>query len=808
MATEVASLTALLSLDDSGFQRGMQNAENSINNFGDRAGGLRSAISGIGDNFRSAGQSIATFGAQATVAMLPVSVGLGYSINMASNFESAFAGVRKTVDGTEEEFAALEAQIRDMATNRDNPLSGLDNAHVAIAQIVELGGQLGVATEDLDEFAQVVGELDIATDLDAERAALDLARLSNITGMTSDEYDNFGATLVGLGNNFAARESEIMEFTNRIGLAGTQIGLSEDEILGFSTAMAEVGLTAELGGTNFSKFTNDIAVFSARGGRELDRIADIAGVTADEFQQSFEEDAAGALELLLSGLGDLSLSDANQYLDELGFTGGEVQRVIMSLANDTDRLNQILEVASQEWNSASAATEEAQKRNETFAAQMAALRNNLNELAIDVGEALLPTLNNIIAGIFPIIDQISEWTAANPGLTQQIVMLGGAIAVLGPILSVVGLAISGIGVVLGALVSPIGLIIAAVGLLAAAFVTDFGGIRTYFEANILPWFGGLWDSIQEGGIGGAGNYLNDTIVQPLISGFQSLISGGDVWEQAKAFGASVLDAIQYGITAYIEFVTWVWENIGQPIANAITDYIGSGQLWDDLVALGAMFLDALAWGITAYIDIITWVWQNVGKPIADAIFAYIGSGQLYDDLVALGAMFLDAIAFGITSLIDITTWVWNNIGSPIASTIMSYVGSGQLWNDLLTFGGSILDAIAEGIGNIGQWAYDNIVQPIIDQVSSIDIGGMLSGLNPFGGGRADGGPVTGGTPYIVGERGPELFVPNSSGAIIPNEAMGARVRIDSVVINAPTGDGADIARAFEVELNELMRSRG
>tara|TARA_R100000234_G_C4959115_1_gene160961 strand:- start:225 stop:881 length:657 start_codon:yes stop_codon:yes gene_type:complete len=37
-------------------------------------------------------------------------------------------------------------------------------------------------------------------------------------------------------------------------------------------------------------------------------------------------------------------------------------------------------------------------------------------------------------------------------------------------------------------------------------------------------------------------------------------------------------------------------------------------------------------------------------------------------------------------------------------------------------------------------------------------------------GRADGGPVMGGRPYMVGERGPELFVPKSSGTIIPNGA--------------------------------------
>jgi hypothetical protein len=48
-------------------------------------------------------------------------------------------------------------------------------------------------------------------------------------------------------------------------------------------------------------------------------------------------------------------------------------------------------------------------------------------------------------------------------------------------------------------------------------------------------------------------------------------------------------------------------------------------------------------------------------------------------------------------------------------------------------------------------------------------GGFLSGL--FGGFRASGGPVSGGKAYVVGERGPELMVPNMSGTVIPNHAL-------------------------------------
>lgn len=78
-------------------------------------------------------------------------------------------------------------------------------------------------------------------------------------------------------------------------------------------------------------------------------------------------------------------------------------------------------------------------------------------------------------------------------------------------------------------------------------------------------------------------------------------------------------------------------------------------------------------------------------------------------------------------------------------------------------------------------------------------GGSFGGFGtpPFAPPRANGGPVNAGSPYLVGERGPELFVPNASGAIVPNDRMGGGVTINSVV-NA--GPGVDMA-AFSAALD-------
>lgn len=59
-----------------------------------------------------------------------------------------------------------------------------------------------------------------------------------------------------------------------------------------------------------------------------------------------------------------------------------------------------------------------------------------------------------------------------------------------------------------------------------------------------------------------------------------------------------------------------------------------------------------------------------------------------------------------------------------------------------------------------------VTNPILNSVFGL-------GLGTFGGGKADGGPVSGGTPYMVGENGPELMVPRTSGTIVPNHALAA-----------------------------------
>jgi hypothetical protein len=123
----------------------------------------------------------------------------------------------------------------------------------------------------------------------------------------------------------------------------------------------------------------------------------------------------------------------------------------------------------------------------------------------------------------------------------------------------------------------------------------------------------------------------------------------------------------------------------------------------------------------------------------------------------------------------------NNIGRDIGKAF------GNAFEDAIIKGrrfGDVLKSLANDLASL--ILRQSITQPLANAFSSalgnIDFGSMFSGIF-----RADGGPVTGGKPYIVGERGPEWFVPGQSGTVLPNGM-------------SPGGDGGvTINQSFSVD---------
>lgn len=122
----------------------------------------------------------------------------------------------------------------------------------------------------------------------------------------------------------------------------------------------------------------------------------------------------------------------------------------------------------------------------------------------------------------------------------------------------------------------------------------------------------------------------------------------------------------------------------------------------------------------------------------------------------------------------------------------------------------VLDYFANALQNA---VFGSIAQGLTDALGLRNAaGGFFSFL--FGGARAGGGAVAGGTGYLVGERGPELFVPNTSGVIVPNNSLGGGINVtnnNSINTNASPEQAAQFAQqisdATVLRIQDL-RARG
>lgn len=100
------------------------------------------------------------------------------------------------------------------------------------------------------------------------------------------------------------------------------------------------------------------------------------------------------------------------------------------------------------------------------------------------------------------------------------------------------------------------------------------------------------------------------------------------------------------------------------------------------------------------------------------------------------------------------------------------------------------------------------ISGLIDRARGL-AGSVASGLGSYIPGRAMGGDVIAGNQYLVGERGPELFIPNASGSIVPNSAIGGRVELHAHFHGTVFGGNRDqVARELMDTFTQYIRGGG
>ena len=455
-------LQAVIKLKDE-ISKPLKNVKNNMES-------LKKSTAKFNDNLKTVSKTSAQAGTVLTASM---GSAIALCTKNAIEFESAFAGVKKTVEETANtSFADLEKGLKDLSNVMPQSASDL-------ASIAEGAGQLGIETDNILKFTETMAMLGDATNLGSEEAATSFARFANIVGMSQDNFDRLGSTVVALGNNLATTESEITNMAMRLAGAGTQIGLTESQILAFAGALSSVGIEAEAGGTAFSKVMSSIQLAVETGNDSLKDFAKVAGKSTKEFSKAFKNDASKAIMEFLEGLSDTERlgKSTTAILSEMGIEEVRLSDALKRASNATDVFNNALDIGSKAWEDNIALTKEAGERYKTTESQLAIMKNQISNAFGEIGQSFLPILQDItnkvgeVANAFSNLDptlqeNVAKFMLLTAGIGAVLLVIG----LLSPIITGITLVIQALGVVCGVVAAAFAFICTPVGAVMAAMV--------------------------------------------------------------------------------------------------------------------------------------------------------------------------------------------------------------------------------------------------------------------------------------------------------------------------------------------------
>lgn len=409
--------------------------ESRLNKTGDALQRYSDRMGKIGDGMENVGKKLSK---NVSVPILTAGVTAAKS---AVDFEDAFAGVRKTVDATDEEFSQMSKTTLDMSTK-------LATSAEEIAKVEEVAGQLGIAKGDIVDFSEVMIKLGMSTALSAEEAATALSKIANITNMPSEKYEALGNVIVDLGNNFSTTEADIVDMTMRLAATGQVVGYTQPQMLAIATALSSVGIEAEAGGSAFSKLSKKLNLAVAKGGKDLEEWAKVAGVSSAEFKKAYEKDALGALNMFIKGLKDTQRlgKSSVEVLADMGLTEVRLSNAVLALASSEDILGSALEVANEQWEGGSALQDEVAKRLETTKSKLKNAKGELVKTAVILGDNFLPMIQDVAEKVGEVAERFGE---LSPEQQKAIIKFGLVAATAGPTITVLGKVSNGISAVTG-----------------------------------------------------------------------------------------------------------------------------------------------------------------------------------------------------------------------------------------------------------------------------------------------------------------------------------------------------------------------
>ena len=338
-----------------------------INGFVDKWGNIIAGVAAVGTGLVMAGRK---------------------AVNAFAEMDAEMANVRKFTGLADDEVKELNEDFKKMDTR---------TSREDLNKLAEEAGRLGKSSrEDVLGFVKAADQINVALDELGEGATLTLSKLTNIFGDearlgTERSLLAVGSVINDLSQNCTASAGYLAEFGKRMAGVGAQAGMTIPQIMAFAAVLDSQGQACEMSATALSQLIMNLF-------KEPSKIAKATGMDLDELNKALKRSTNEGLLMLLQKLKELGNMDVlAPVFKNMGENGARASQVLATLAGNVEMVKWQQEQATQSFEDATSVTNEFNVQNSTIEAELDKARKRVTELAIELGEKLMPVMKHVIS---------------------------------------------------------------------------------------------------------------------------------------------------------------------------------------------------------------------------------------------------------------------------------------------------------------------------------------------------------------------------------------------------------------------------
>ena len=311
------------------------------------------------------------------------------AVKAFAEMEEELANTRKYTGMAEEGVTQLNESFKKMDTR---------TSREQLNELAQEAGRLGKNTlEDVQGYVEAADIINVALVDLGEGATQTIAKLTDIFGVsqlmgTRDAMLAVGSTVNVLSQNCTASKPYLVQFAQRMAGVGAQADLTIPQLLAFGATLDANGQKVEMSASALGKLT--MTLF-----QKPTEIAKQVGLEVDKFNETLKRSTYEGLMMFLQRIHDLGAAEGLAVLapmfKDLGMDGVRMSQVLSTLADHLDMVKWETEEANKAFREATSATNEYQIFNNTVQADLDKARKRIKELAIELGEKLLPVMRHI-----------------------------------------------------------------------------------------------------------------------------------------------------------------------------------------------------------------------------------------------------------------------------------------------------------------------------------------------------------------------------------------------------------------------------